>query len=283
MDIIQAIILGIVQGLTEFLPVSSSAHLVLVPPIIGVTYSNPSQAVAFDTLLHLGTLVAVIAYFWREIIIIIKSLISSILDIFRGKFKTGLKEDTYKKLAWLLVIGTIPAVLAGVLLNKEFEALFNNYAAVGFFLLITGVLLWIAEKLKGGGDKEVKNVTFKDALVVGIFQAIAIAPGISRSGSTIAAGLLLGLKRELAARYSFLLAIPVIAGAAAVQIKDIGAGFEANTAALIAGFLAAMIVGFLAIKLLLKIIKERTLMIFAYYCWIVGAATLIISYMYHLI
>lgn len=281
--IIQAIILGIVQGLTEFLPVSSSAHLVLVPQLINVNYANPSQAVAFDTLLHLGTLLAVIAYFWKDIIHIIKGLISSILDIFRGKFITGLKEDPSKRLTWLLVIGTIPAAVAGVLLNDQFEALFNNYAAVGFFLLITGVLLWISERMKGGGDKKIKNMTFKNALVIGIFQAFAIAPGISRSGSTIAAGLLSGLERELAARYSFLLAIPVIAGAALVQVKDIGTGLEANTAALVAGFLAALIVGFLSIKLLLKLIKERSLMIFAYYCWIIGAATLIVSYMYGLI
>ncbi|MEL7670712.1 undecaprenyl-diphosphatase UppP [Methanobacterium sp.] len=282
MTIIQAIILGIVQGLTEFLPVSSSAHLVLVPQLINVNYANPSQAVAFDTLLHLGTLLAVIAYFWKDIIHIITGFVSSILDIFRGKFRTGLREDPSKRLVWLLVIGTIPAALTGILLNKQFEALFNNYAAVGFFLLITGVLLWAAERVKTG-HKEIKEVNFKNALSIGIFQAFAIAPGISRSGSTIAAGLFSGLERELAARYSFLLAIPAIAGAALVQVKDIGNGLEANTAALVAGFLAALIVGFLAIKLLLKLIKERTLMIFAYYCWIVGAATLIISYLYGLI
>jgi len=280
--IIQAIILGIVQGLTEFLPVSSSAHLVLVPQLINVNYANPSQAVAFDTLLHLGTLLAVIAYFWKDIIHILTGFVSSILDIFRGKFRTGLREDPSKRLVWLLVIGTIPAALTGILLNKQFEALFNNYAAVGFFLLITGVLLWAAERVKTG-HKEIKEVNFKNALSIGIFQAFAIAPGISRSGSTIAAGLFSGLERELAARYSFLLAIPAIAGAALVQVKDIGNGLEANTAALVAGFLAALIVGFLAIKLLLKLIKERTLMIFAYYCWIVGAATLIISYLYGLI
>ncbi|MEN6554332.1 MAG: undecaprenyl-diphosphatase UppP [Methanobacterium sp.] len=280
--IIQAIILGIVQGLTEFLPVSSSAHLVLVPPLINVNYANPSQAVAFDTLLHLGTLLAVIAYFWKDIIHIITGFVSSILDIFRGKFRTGLREDPSKRLVWLLVIGTIPAALTGILLNKQFEALFNNYAAVGFFLIITGVLLWAAERVKTG-HKEIKEVSFKNALSIGIFQAFAIAPGISRSGSTIAAGLFSGLERELAARYSFLLAIPTIAGAALVQVKDIGTGLEANTAALVSGFLAALIVGFLAIKLLLKLIKERTLMIFAYYCWIVGAATLIISYLYGLI
>lgn len=283
MDIIQAIILGIVQGLTEFLPISSSAHLVLVPKLIGVTYSTPSAAVAFDTLLHLGTLVAVVGFFWRDILSLIKALVFSILDIFRGKFKTGLKEDSFKRLTWLLVVGTIPAGLAGILLQKQFEALFNSVVAVGFFLLITGILLWAAERVKTG-HKEVKEVTFKNALVIGIFQALAIAPGISRSGATIAAGLFSGLERKLAARYSFLLSIPAILGAAAVQLKDIGAGFEANTVVLIAGFLAAAIFGYLAIAFLLRIItRKRSLMIFAYYCWIVGAATLILSYAYGLI
>lgn len=280
MDIIQAIILGIVQGLTEFLPISSSAHLVLVPKLIGVTYPNPSAAVAFDTLLHLGTLVAVIGYFWKDILSLIKAFISSIMDIFRGKFKQELKEDSFKKLTWLLVVGTIPAGLAGVLFEKQFDALFSSVVAVGFFLLITGILLWAAERVKTG-HKEVKEFSFKNALVIGIFQALAIAPGISRSGATISAGLFSGLDRTLAARYSFLLSIPAILGAAAVQIKDIHVGFEANTAAIIAGFIAAVIFGYLAIAFLLRIIvRDKSLMIFAYYCWIVGIVTLILSFYY---
>ena len=283
MDIIQAIILGIVQGLTEFLPVSSSAHLVLVPYLMGVTYPSSESAVAFDTLLHLGTLVAVVGFFIKDIKSIIVSLISSILDLFRGKFKMGLKEDPFKRLGWLLVVGTIPAGLAGILLEKQFDALFSNVAAVGFFLLITGILLWGAERVKIG-HKEVKDVTFKNALAIGIFQAFAIAPGISRSGATISAGLFSGLNRELAARYSFLLSIPAILGAITVQLKDISAGLETNTFALIAGFLAAIIFGYLAIAFLLRIIvRKRSLMIFAYYCWIVGGVTLILSYYYGLI
>lgn len=283
MDIIQAIILGIVQGLTEFLPISSSAHLVLVPELIGVTYPNPSTAVAFDTILHLGTLAAVIGFFWKEILSIIKAFISSIVDIFRGKFRKGLKEDSFKRLTWLLVVGTIPAGLAGVLFEKQFDALFSNVAAVGFFLLITGVLLWAAEKVKTG-HKEVKNISFKNALVIGVFQALAIAPGISRSGATISAGLFSGLDRNIAARFSFLLSIPAILGAALVQIKDIGTGFEAHTTVIIAGFLAALIFGYLAIAFLLKIIvKEKSLLIFACYCWIVGVLTLIFGYFYGVI
>jgi undecaprenyl-diphosphatase len=268
--IVQAIILGIVQGLTEFLPVSSSAHLVFITDILGL-----QQNVAFDTLLHLGTLVAVVGYFWKDLVIIISSFFSSLLDILRGRFKEGLAETPFKKLSWLLLVGTIPAGLMGILLKNEFEALFNSILYVGIFLIITGMLLWGAERVKPG-DKDVKDISFKNALVIGVAQGIAIAPGISRSGATIAAGLFSGLNRELAARFSFLLSIPAILGAALVQANDI-TSFDVSTIVMIAGFVSAAIFGYLAIKLLLKIIKERSLMIFAYYCWIVGMAAIIIS------
>jgi undecaprenyl-diphosphatase len=275
MDIIQAIILGIIQGLTEFLPVSSSAHLVFMTDILGLP-----QNVAFDTLLHIGTLVAVVAYFWKDLIQIISSFISSLLDILRGKFKEGLEEKPFKKLSWLIIVGTIPAGIMGILLEKQFEALFNSVLYVGFFLIITGLLLWGAERVKLG-NKDVKDISFKNALVIGVAQGIAIAPGISRSGATISAGLFSGLNRELAAKFSFLLSIPAILGAALVQVKDITT-FDTSTVVLIAGFVSAVIFGYLAIKLLLKIIKERTLMIFAYYCWIVGVAAIIISLFMHI-
>ncbi len=275
MDIIPAIILGIIQGLTEFLPVSSSAHLVFMTDILGLP-----QNVAFDTLLHIGTLVAVVAYFWKDLIQIISSFISSLLDILRGKFKEGLEEKPFKKLSWLIIVGTIPAGIMGILLEKQFEALFNSVLYVGFFLIITGLLLWGAERVKLG-NKDVKDISFKNALVIGVAQGIAIAPGISRSGATISAGLFSGLNRELAAKFSFLLSIPAILGAALVQVKDITT-FDTSTVVLIAGFVSAVIFGYLAIKLLLKIIKERTLMIFAYYCWIVGVAAIIISLFMHI-
>lgn len=274
MDIIQAIILGVVQGLTEFLPVSSSAHLVFMTDILGLP-----QNVAFDTLLHLGTLVAVVAYFWKDLIKIISSFISSLIDIFRGRFKKGLEEKPFKKLSWLIIVGTIPAGIMGILLQKQFEALFTSIFYVGIFLIITGLLLWGAERVKPG-EKDIKDISFKNALVIGVAQGIAIAPGISRSGATISAGLFSGLNRELAARFSFLLSIPAILGAALVQAKYI-TSFDTGTAVLIAGFVSALIFGYLAIKLLLKIIKERTLMIFAYYCWIVGLAAIIISLFLH--
>lgn len=270
MDIIQAIILGMVQGLTEFLPVSSSAHLVFFPELL-----HTQSSVAFDTVLHLGTLAAVVSFFFKDIVGMIKALVSSITDIFRGKFKEGVKEDVYKRLVWLLVVGTIPAGLMGVLLKSQFESMFSAVPLVGFFLLITGVLLWVSERHKGG-NKDIKEVSFKNALAIGVFQGFAIAPGISRSGSTIAAGLFSGLNRELAARYSFLLSIPAILGALLVQVKDIGA-LDMTTTALVAGFISAVVFGYLAIKLLMKIIKDWSLDIFAYYCWIVGALAILLS------
>ncbi len=275
MDIIQAIIMGAVQGLTEFLPVSSSAHLVIVPELLGT-----QSGLAFDTLLHVGTLVAVIGYFWKDIVSMIKALVSSLLDIPKGNFKEGVKEDPFKRLAWLVVVGTIPAGLMGVLFKSEFESLFSSVTAVGFFLLITGVILWgsewIAKKNQDKKGKDVKEVSFTNSLVIGLFQGFAIAPGISRSGSTIAAGLFSGLERKLAARYSFLLSIPAILGAALIQAKDI-VSFDANMEVLIAGFLSAAIFSYLAVKFMMGYIQKHSLNIFAIYCWFVGALTIIIS------
>lgn len=275
MDIIQAIIMGLVQGLTEFLPVSSSAHLVIVPELMGV-----KSSLAFDTLLHLGTLVAVVGYFWKDILAMIKAFISSLRDIFRGNFKENIKEDPFKRLTWLVVVGTIPAGLMGVLFKSQFESLFSSVAAVGFFLLVTGVILWgaewIAKRNSEKEGKEIKEVSFTNSLVIGIFQGFAIAPGISRSGSTIAAALFSGLERKLAARYSFLLSIPAILGAALVQAKDI-VSFDTNLSVLIAGFLSAVIFGYLAVKFMMDYIQKHSLILFAYYCWFVGALTLIIS------
>jgi undecaprenyl-diphosphatase len=269
MDIIQAIILGMVQGLTEFLPISSSAHLVIVPEILGV-----KSSLAFDTLLHLGSLFAVVGYFRNDIAKIITSFFRSIMDLFRGRFKNGLYEDEYKKLSWLLIIGTIPAGLVGILFKDFFESLFSSLLAVGIFLLITGFLLWGAERMPHG-KKGLKDLNVKNSLAVGIAQALAIAPGISRSGATISAGLFLGIERETAAKFSFLLSIPAILGAVLVQMKDITNGMDGTIIVLFAGFISAVIFGYLAIKILLKIIKERSLMIFSYYCWIVGGIILI--------
>lgn len=276
MDIIQAIIIGTVQGLTEFLPVSSSAHLVFVPYLLGA-----ESSLAFDTLLHIGTLVAVVAYFWNDVLHMIKSFISSLMDLFRGRFGKGLQEDQFKKLSWMIIIGSIPAGLAGILLKDFFEGLFNNIPAVGFFLIITGILLYASEMVsrKISNKSGVSEMNVKNSLIVGVAQACSIAPGISRSGATISAGLFLGMERELAARFSFLLSIPAILGAALVQIKDISSLVDISTGAVIAGFIASIITGYLAIKIVLKLITERNLLIFAYYCWIIGPLAIILYYL----
>jgi len=270
-NIIQALILGMVQGLTEFLPISSSAHLVIVPELLGV-----ESSLAFDTLLHVGTLIAVISYFRSDLIAMIKAFFSSLADIPRGRFKEEIRNDQFKRLAWLILVGTIPAGLMGILLKDFFESLFSSVSAVGFFLLITGFILWGVERMPRG-EKKTKEISFTNSLIVGIAQGCAIAPGISRSGATIATSLYLGFDREMAARFSFLLSIPAILGAALIQLKDLTAGFDISTGAFVGGLISAMIFSYLANKFLMGYIKKHSLVIFAYYCWTVGIITLILT------
>ncbi len=283
MDIFQAIILGIVQGLAEFLPIASAGQVIIVTHILNVTFPTQSGAIAFNTLLHLGTLTAVVGFFWRDLIKIIKAFVNSLLNLVQGTFMNGLKEDVYKRLAWLLIVGTIPVTIVGVLFTKQFEALFNNVVAVGVFLIINGFILVLSEHFATRGNKKVMGLTFKNSLIIGIFESLALFPGISRSGSSISAGLLFGLERQCAARYAFLLAIPAIAGAVIVEYKNIGALTETNTISIVAAYLAVVIFGYLSIGLLIRLIKSTSLRVFAYYCWIVGALTLILSYSYGLI
>ncbi|HNR25885.1 MAG TPA: undecaprenyl-diphosphatase UppP [Methanobacteriaceae archaeon] len=268
MTIIQAIILGMVQGLTEFLPISSSAHLVLIPELLGVK-SN----LAFDTLLHLGTLIAVLYYFWNDVVNMIQAFISSLFDLPSGKFREKLREDPYKRLSWLIIVGTIPAGLMGVLFKDFFEGLFSSVTSVAVFMLITGFILWEVERMPRG-NRDVKDISFTNSLLVGIAQGCAIAPGISRSGATIATSLFLGFDREMAARFSFLLSIPAILGAALIQVKDLTTGFDLSTGVFLAGLLSSVIFGYLAIRFLMGYIKKHKLTIFAYYCWIVGIIVL---------
>jgi undecaprenyl-diphosphatase len=270
MNIIQALILGIVQGLTEFLPVSSSAHLVFAPAIMKV-----SSSVAFDAFLHLGTLTAVVGYFWRDILALVRAFFHSLAGIFRGGFNCAVRQDPFKRMAWLIVIGSIPAAVLGLLFKKFFEELFSSIVAVAALLIGTGLLLFAAEMVKKG-RKTAQDMSLWDGLVIGLAQAAAIAPGISRSGATISAGLFLGLDRELAARFSFLLSIPAILGATILQFRGISAGFHAGAGVFLAGFAAAALCGGLAIHALLRIIRQRTLRGFAAYCCLAGAAVLML-------
>ena len=269
MDIIQAIIIGLVQGLTEFLPVSSSAHLIFAQQALGVA----DVGLAFDVLLHVGTLVAVIVYFFNDIVNMIKGFLLSLVDLKDGNFMGELKKDPYKKLAWLTILATIPIGIVGVLFNDIVESMFQGLTVPAFLLLITGCLLYVSQRMNSGRI-DVRNITLKEALIMGCGQALAILPGLSRSGTTIAAGLFAGLDKEFAAKFSFILSIPAILGAAVFQLKDLSGG-SVEIGACIAGFIVAAISGYLAISFLLKIVREKSLDIFAYYCWIVGIIVLV--------
>ncbi len=269
MDILQAIIIGLVQGLTEFLPVSSSAHLIFTQQALGLS----DVGLAFDVLLHVGTLVAVVAYFFQDIINMIKGFFLSLIDLKDGKFMEEVRRDPYKKLAWLTIIATIPVGIVGVLFNDLVESLFTGITVPAFFLLITGCLLYVSQRMNSGRI-DLSNITLKEALLMGCGQALAVMPGLSRSGTTIAAGLFSGLDKEFAAKFSFILSIPAILGAGVFQLKDLSGG-SVEIDACIAGFIVAVISGYLAISVLLKLIREKSLDIFAYYCWIVGAVILV--------
>ena len=265
MDIIQGIIIGIVQGLTEFLPVSSSAHLVFIQNLLGV-----ESSLAFDTFLHLGSLLAVLWFFRGDIIKMILSWIGSIRDILQGRFRQGLIDDPYKRLAWYVILATIPVAIVGVLFDDAVESLFAGALYVpAFFLFVTGTILYLSQRMTSG-QINLKNIGPKESLFMGLGQACAVLPGLSRSGTTIAAGLVMGLDKEFAAKFSFILSIPAILGAFVLQLKDIGGAMDANFLPVILGFIAAFVAGYAAIKWMLELIQKRSLDIFAYYCWIVG-------------
>ena len=265
MNIIQAIIIGIVQGLTEFLPVSSSAHLVFAQNILGV-----ESSLAFDIFLHLGTLIAVLWFFRYDIIKMIKSWWLSIGDILQGRFMQGFYEDAYKRLAWYVILATIPVAIVGILFDDAIESLFAGALYVpAFFLFVTGTILYLSQRM-ASGNVTLNNISKKEALWMGLGQACAILPGLSRSGTTIAAGLTIGLEKEFAAKFSFILSIPAIFGAFVFKLKDIGSAMDVNFLSIFLGFIASIIAGYIAIKWMLDLIQNKSLDIFAYYCWAVG-------------
>jgi undecaprenyl-diphosphatase len=273
LTVLEAFILGLVQGVTEFLPVSSSAHLVLVPEFFNI----PAPTVAFDVLLHVATLVAVVGYFIGDVIKIVSAL-------FLPK-RMGKEEVRYwRRLFFWLVIGSIPAAVIGAALSGFFEDLFASTAAVGIFLVVTSLLLWGADfhtaraakrKREGASLGQMGPL---DAVIVGCYQALAIAPGLSRSGSTIAAGVLLGFSRETAARFAFLLSIPAILGAFLFKLNDLGGSSGGpGGAALLVGFLAAAISGFFAVRFMMRFVKNHRLRPFAIYTLVLGVFVIVLS------
>ena len=266
MSMLQAIILGLVQGATEFVPVSSSAHLVLVPWWLG--WTNPG--LAFDSVLHLGTLLAVIAFFWRDLC----SLAVNWWHALVGRDA----DDAQARIAWWIVLGTVPGALMGILWEERFETLFHRPLHVAFLLLVTGCWLAVAERSRRK-VRRVEELGWREALAIGLAQGCAIAPGISRSGATIGAGMLLGLERKAAARYSFLLATPIIFGTGTLQVTKLlqMPDPHAGLPTLALGFVAAFASGYACIRFLLTYVKTRGLGAFSVYCWALGVASIVAS------
>lgn len=266
----ESIILGVIQGLTEFLPVSSTAHLVVIPIIFH--WNSPLlNSLTFDVALHVGTLIAVVGYFFRETIDLITGFIGGLL-------KMDFSKDEKTRLSWLVFWGTIPAGILGVFLDNWVESKFRTPAVLATMMVVIGILMWYSEK-RASQNRDIKKMSLRDAITVGFAQALALVPGTSRSGVTISAGLLLNYNREDAARFSFLLSIPVIAGAAVLKLKQFFHGVPHNEIApLIFGTIFSALFGFLSIKYFMRYLQQNTLKAFVWYR--VGFAILIILFIY---
>jgi undecaprenyl-diphosphatase len=292
MIILQAILLGIVQGLTEFIPISSSAHLVIIPWLFGWE-DKALTSLPFDVALHLGTLVAVLAFFATDWVRLIRAGIASLIERKTPALARGpsVGDDLDRRLAWFLVIGCIPGGIAGVLFEGAIERLFHApnapiqapaMIAMGIIIALLGVLLFLAERL-ARHERGMSRLSLKDAISIGLAQALAIFPGVSRSGSTITAGLALGLERETAARFSFLLSAPIIAGAGAKSLLNIyqelkaGALTQTDLILFPIGFIAAALSGYLCIKYLLRFLQKNPTDIFVYYRWALAALIIVVA------
>lgn len=270
MTILQSIILGIVQGLTEFLPISSSAHLVLVPYLFNWNFPQ-EQIFPFDVLVQLGTLVAVILYFWKDIVEIIKAFFKGLID------KQPFKEPQ-ARLGWYLILASIPAAVLGVTLKSKVEAAFNSPTLTALLLFGTAALLILSDMVSKRNRTQ-EEMTWWDALWIGVFQGISIFPGISRSGATITGGMTRNFDRSTSARFSFLMSIPVMLGAGLVSLKDLASvpNLSSFLPVLAVGFIAAAIVGYLSIHWLLSFIKRQKFWVFAVYCVIFACLVLTVG------
>lgn len=262
MTLFQALFLGVVQGLAEFLPVSSSGHLAIAQHYLP-GFTQPG--VLFDVLLHVGTMFAVLLYFRREVGLLLSA-----------PFRSGEEARLYRRLLLLLAAGSVPTAVIGLSFKDFFEGLFHNLGAVSLMLLVTGTLLFLSERFRRGGRKE-GDLSLSDALLTGTVQGAAIIPGISRSGSTIAALLLRGVDGETAARFSFLLALPAVFGAALLSLRDLQAVPAGEFPLYLAGTGVAFFTGLLSIHCLLAVIRKKRLFAFALYCWLAGAGFFALS------
>ena len=283
MTIIQAIILGIIQGLAEFLPISSSGHLALTKAFFG--FENGS--IAFDVFLHLGTLIAVFAVFYKDIIELIKEFIGIVVDIvynfvtlISGKKRSFRKivGTPYRRFVMLVIVSTIPTAVIGVLLKDIVEKASATLIVPGICLLVTAVMLFVSDMLQDGNKNE-KTTSWLSAIFIGVCQGVATMPGISRSGTTITAGLVCGMKRDFVVKYSFLMSIPAILGAVVLEIPDMKTDLAKTPAmSYLVGVVVSAVVGYLCIKAMLIIVKKKKFKYFAYYCATIGLVAVIGSF-----
>lgn len=306
LEIIQVIVLGIVQGVTEFMPISSSAHLIIVPWAFGW----PIFGIGFDVALHWGTLIAVITYFRHDLLRYIRALFTG-LPNFSTAPRFGLTTggevappggggglgegdeqlESDRRIAWLLLLATIPGAVAGVLLESRIDEAFhrpeslNSWAiyAIAGMLMGVGLILWLAERLRQGKGKPITGITFVDGMIIGVAQALALFPGVSRSGATITAGLFRGLTRADAARFSFLLSTPIVLAAGLKKLYDffkdkpVPGHYQVSALSLGVGFLVSLIAGYLTISFLLNYLQRRSTAVFVIYRLLLGVALIVLA------
>lgn len=273
----QAVLLGLLQGISELFPISSLGHSVLVPQILHWQLDQASsQFVAFVVVTHLATALVLLGFFWRDWVRITVSMLRS---LYLRRIDAG---DTYAKLGWLLVVGTIPAGILGLLLEEELQTLFGAGTLVAAMLILNGLILWGAELLRTrayrgeGSDAEFAKLSYPQAFGIGIAQSLALVPGISRTGSAMTGGLLSGLSHESSARFAFLLATPIIFAAAVLKVPDIAAAGVSFVDVALVGALCAAIAAYVSVRFLVSYFKTKTLTPFAAYCVLAGASALLL-------
>ncbi|MBQ3724993.1 MAG: undecaprenyl-diphosphate phosphatase [Oscillospiraceae bacterium] len=272
MNLFTSLLLGVIQGLAEFLPISSSGHLALAQHLLGVNTEVPAF---FDVLLHLGTLLAVLVAYWGDVVEIVQEFFRGVGDVIHGTTPTPVPPA--RRMILLIIVGTLP-LFAILPIHKKVQALGDSMVFIGMALVVTGFLLFACD-LVYRGHKTERSATLLDALLVGVGQALATMPGISRSGMTISAGCFLGFERSFAVRFSFLLSIPAVLGANILSLKDaLEAGVDwAAVPVYLAGVVASAVVGYACIRLLKLIAQKGRFGGFAYYCWAVGLLTLLLN------
>ena len=267
--VIQALVMGVVQGLTEFLPVSSSGHLIIVPFLLGWNDAFITS-LAFSVMLHMGTLLALLVYFRRDWVRLVPAGLATIRD-------RSFHDDEDRRLAWLLVAATIPAAIIGFLLNDVIESSFRSVGLVAVTLVLGALILLVADRF-GAKSRTIEDVTFPIAVGIGTAQALALIPGISRSGISISAARMVGMDRESAARFAFLMATPITAGAGIFEVRKLltgEAGVQVEAAPLVVGLIAAAISGLAAIHFMLSFLRRQTLDLFVWYRFLVAGLVLI--------